>query len=208
MPAAKRDSLHFLVGTFRHPFIYTLSLDTTTGKLRCVAQSEAVGGHSWLHVSTSSRQLYCTVWGGEPRLAAYSIESENGVPVPRLINESRIAHLSGYVTSNDGAVFSASGPQCDVVDIDPATGGFASSSSKQQISLLDPEAAANGDGKHTGTLAFGGLRNGGHSADLSPDGSRLYVADMYVTLLSLTELLELTNAECNPADGTASGCIA
>jgi hypothetical protein len=164
MPAAKTDSLYFLLGTFRHPLIYTLSLDTTTGKLACVAETEAVGGHSWLHVSNSSRYLYCTVWGGEPRLAAYSIERHNGVPVPRLINESRIAHLSGYVTSNDDAVFSASGPQCDVIDIDPTTGGFASSRSKQQISLLD-SVEANGDGKHSGTLAFGGLRHGGHVSE-------------------------------------------
>ncbi len=150
-------SIHLLVGTFRHPNIFTLALSTTTGELTFCAATPACGGHSWLHVS--GRKLYCTVWSDDPTVAAYQLEGTK-YPIPRLINTASIDHLSGYVTANAGAVFSASGPQVDALTLDETTGGFLDGKAKQSISLIG--GGVNGVQKHEGQMAFGGLRHGGH----------------------------------------------
>jgi hypothetical protein len=170
LPRFINMSVHFLLGTFRHPHIFTLALSTTTGELTFCASTPARGGHSWLHVS--DRKLYCTVWGDEPILAAYDLQGEE-YPIPRLINTARIDHLSGYVTANAGAVFSASGPQVDALTIDGRTGGFTDGEARQSMSLVGGSCGNTGGedkgGKLLkGQLAFGGLRHGGHVSISSP----------------------------------------
>lgn len=152
-------SLHYLfLGTFRHPKLYTLSFDSSTRQLSNLHENDATGGHSWLHVSADGSNLYTTVWSKDPRVAAYRILlSKDGYPVVELVNEAKLTFLSGYVTANEKAVFSASGAQCDVLDIDPATGGFASTEAKQSLSFVADKTVDDG-----GVMDFGGLRNGGH----------------------------------------------
>ena len=91
-------------------------------------------------------------------------------------------------------MYSACGPQVDVFQIDEETGALKDKAAIQSFSLV-------GDGnmhKSESQMDFGGLRHGGHvskprlcmlrisassftikSCDLSPDGTKLYVADMY-----------------------------
>ncbi|KII91226.1 hypothetical protein PLICRDRAFT_62351, partial [Plicaturopsis crispa FD-325 SS-3] len=169
---------HFLLGTFRSPFLYTLSFDPQARRLALVHTATATGGHSWLHLSKDRRYLYATGWTDPPSLAAYRMVpsgKERPFPVTELINTASPRFLSGYVGANGEALFSASGPQVDVFSLDTTSGGFSSGRVLQSVSLVDGES----DGKQAeGEMDFGGLRHGGHSADLSPDGSKLYVADI------------------------------
>lgn len=89
-------------------------------------------------------------------------------------------------------MYSACGPQVDVFELDHE-GALKEQAAVQSFSLVAEEE------QHRGALPmdFGGLRHGGHvrqerhspdrqvahhvqSCDLSPDGTKLYVADMCV----------------------------
>lgn len=89
-------------------------------------------------------------------------------------------------------MYSACGPQVDVFELDEV-GALKDQTAVQTLSLR-----TEGDRhKSASQMDFGGLRHGGHvsrmldsdsqrnaddlkSCDLSPDKSKLYVADMYV----------------------------
>lgn len=162
------ETSYLLLATFRHPFVYTLAFDPSTESLQCVHVNEASGGHSWLKVSNDGKYLYTTVWSETPRVAAYRILAarESGLdhPTIRLIGQARVPFLSGYVETNalGTALYSASGPQCEVLDLDPSSGGFLGDVPKQSVSFT--RDATKDDGQ---VLDFGGLRNGGHVSAVS-----------------------------------------
>ncbi|RMZ79293.1 hypothetical protein DV737_g3527, partial [Chaetothyriales sp. CBS 132003] len=173
----------FLVGTFNTPHIYTLTLtlpstatisseNSQNSSLTVTKRHDAVGSHSWLHLTPpfntarpvpaqarghsafTRRNLYATAWTEPPSVVAYAVESPTSI---KLLGQGRTKMRSGYVTASDRAVYSAGG----------ATG--------EAISFVDATGRQEDDGS---VLDFGGLRHGAHSADLSPDGSVLYVADI------------------------------
>ncbi|TXT06162.1 hypothetical protein VHUM_03635 [Vanrija humicola] len=163
------ETYNLILGTFRSPYLYSLSFNTRSRRLELTATTQAVGGHSWLDVSPDGKTLYCTVWGEPPRVASYVL-NDDGVPSSPSV--APLKYLSGYVCSNAKAVYSAAGPQVDVFLLNAA--GQVSEAAVQSFSLV----AEADQHKGTAELDFGGLRHGGHSADLSPDGSKLYVADI------------------------------
>jgi carboxy-cis,cis-muconate cyclase len=168
---------NLLMGTFRSPYIYSVKFDTISGKLDLQTTNTAVGGHSWLDVSPDGRTLYTTNWAEPSSISSYAIEpatADKPFPTTKLLQVAPSKYLSGYVCSNDKAVYSACGPQVDVFLIDPATGALKDEPAVQSFALVSQEDMHKG----TAQLDFGGLRHGGHSADLSPDGSKLYVADI------------------------------
>ncbi|KAM0788805.1 hypothetical protein ACM66B_002892 [Microbotryomycetes sp. NB124-2] len=146
------------VGTFNTPALFTLEFDASDGSL----QSD----HS---------VLYATAWTEPPGLAAYKVvrptcSSER--PKLELINSVQTAARSGYCCSSSVAVYSAGGPTGEVFKIDTQTGAFAQEI--QKLNFVDSKGQKD-DG---GVMDFGGLRHGSHSADLSPDGKLLYIADI------------------------------
>lgn len=174
-------TFHFLVGSFNTSKIYTFAFNVSQDfkpNLHVIHRSKAQAPHSWLHLSDDKKVLYATSWTEPPGLAAYAINALNDI---KLINSVRTASRSGYVCASDRAVYSAGGASGEVFAIDPATGGFRVSS--QQTSQYDPlqklsfveDQPQRDDGS---VMDFGGLRYGAHSADLSPDGKALYVADI------------------------------
>jgi carboxy-cis,cis-muconate cyclase len=177
-------TFHFLVGTFNTPHIYTLAFSLSPDSrphLRIVHRSNAVGSHSWLHLSRDKKRLYATAWTEPPSLVAYAIEAPHEI---RQINSVQTASRSGYVCASDQAVYSAGGASGEVFAIDAKTGGFAglaagekSSSIYRPLQVLSfvDETKQKDDGS---VMDFGGLRHGAHSADLSPDGRAIYIADI------------------------------
>jgi carboxy-cis,cis-muconate cyclase len=180
------------LGTFRSPFIYTLSFDVPSRRLSLLHANAAVSGHSWLDVSGSKRVLYTTGWSDPPAVSAYSIALPTPTtphPTVELLQSVPSKYLSGYVCSNGKAVYSACGPQVDVFELDDA-GSLKMQPAVQSFALVAEED------RHKGAtqLDFGGLRHGGHvrphatsmvdvltlvkSCDLSPCGTKLYVADI------------------------------
>lgn len=109
---------------------------------------------------------------------AYAIKAPNEL---HKISSVRTAARSGYVTASDIAVYSVGGANGEVFAIDQATGGFMEFSSSAtgtgaiQVLTFVEDVPQRDDGS---TMDFGGLRHGAHSADLSPDGKALYVADI------------------------------
>lgn len=194
---------HLLMGTFRSPYLYTLTFDTATRKLNLVHTNKAVGGHNWLDVSRDGRTLYTTNWGDEPSVSSYSIVARSA-PVTQLQRTVKSKYLSGYVCSNAKAMYSACGPQVDVFLLD-ADGQLKQEAAAQSFPLVS-EAEMH---KGAAQLDFGGLRHGGHSADLSPDGSKLYVADIGRNCVWLYDVDQTTgllsfaskNAAKRPDDG-------
>ncbi|KAL1409425.1 hypothetical protein Q8F55_003408 [Vanrija albida] len=164
------ETYNLILGTFRSPYLYNLRFDTRSRKLELTKTSPAVGGHSWLDVSKDGKSLYCTIWGEPPRVASYVI-GKDGVPSSPSV--APLPYLSGYVRANGKAMYSAAGPQVDVFLLD-AAGQVRTEKAVQSFSLVS-EAERH---KGAAQLDFGGLRHGGHSADLSPDGTKLYVADI------------------------------
>jgi hypothetical protein len=164
-----------IVATFRHPYLYSLEFDEndfTENALRVIAINSASGGHSWLHLSKSKDFLYCTGWTDPPSLSAYRLVPGDEWTCPILLNQAYPKYLSGYVTANDRALYSASGPQGDVFSLDPHNGGFTTEDEGedatigpiQSFSFLDDEGRAaleRGDDVG-GIMDFGGLRHGGH----------------------------------------------
>lgn len=214
-------SYNLLMGTFRSPYLYTLGFDTAKGKLDLQHTNKAVGGHNWLDVSRDGKTLYTTNWGEIPSVSSYAIVpskgdapngTANGVPngtasaypVTELKETVASKYLSGYVCSNDKAVYSACGPQVDVFLLDKS-GQLKQEAAVQSFSLVSEDAMHKGNTQ----MDFGGLRHGGHSADLSPDGTKLYVADIgrncvwvYHVDLATGLLTEATkNIATRPDDG-------
>ena len=174
-------TFHLLVGTFHTPQLYTLTFNVVPDfppNLHVIHRSNAVGSHSWLHLSHDKKSLYATAWTDPPTLVAYSIKAPNEI---HQINRVPTAARSGYVTASDKAVYSAGGASGEVFALDPFTGGFAMAGEDagqykplQTLSFVD-EKPQKDDGT---VMDFGGLRHGAHSADLSPDGKALFVADI------------------------------
>lgn len=118
--------------------------------------------------------MYATAWTEPPGLAAYRINTPFE-PV-KLINSVTTRARSGYCCNSSVAVYSAGGPTGEVYSIDQSTGGFKKGENEvlQALSFVDQQGQRN-DGS---VMDFGGLRHGAHSADLSPDGKLLFIADM------------------------------
>lgn len=191
------SSFDLLVGTFGTPFIFTLrftpdSSDRKHGMLKVLKQHDGVGSHSWLHLNPPNkngvRNLYATAWTEPPSLAAYAIHDPSHI---ELLNTVPTKSRSGYVCASSSHVYSAGGATGEIFQIDSHTGAFTSTSSNnghlngtapsqhaiqpvQKFDFVD-NTAQQDDGS---TMDFGGLRHGAHSADLSPDGKLLYVADI------------------------------
>ncbi|KAH0381065.1 Muconate cycloisomerase 1, partial [Aureobasidium melanogenum] len=168
--------MDFLVGTFYTPKLFTLRFtpnkDISKCKLEIAQTSEAIGGHSWLSLSSDKKHLYTTVWASPPAVAAYRIE-DNHTLTP--LNSKPIRAMSGYVCSSNTALYSAGGPTGEVFSI------LSDGSLGPLIQNLEFRNQGNeNDGARTGVAHgdFGGLRHGAHSVDLSPDGKALYVADI------------------------------
>jgi len=164
--------MDFVVGTFRHPLLFTL-LFTPPSTLTIEHTSEAVGGHSWLALSPDHKFLYTTCWTSPPQVAAYDLSS--GKPIP--INTASVATLSGYVTVTADArcLMSVGGPGGEVFALEPN-----GSIGKRVQTLHFRKTGNENQGQRAGVAHgdFGGLRHGAHSVDISPDGKTAWVADI------------------------------
>lgn len=186
----------FLVGTFNTPQLYTLRFTPPTssqpksGSLEVLHRASAIGSHSWLHLSeqrqNGKRNLYATAWTDPATVVAYVVNSPTDI---QLLGSAPTRSRSGYVTASDIALYSAGGATGEVFALDPESGNVKASSAMngvssnhqssdmkplQLLSFLDEDAQRD-DGS---VMDFGGLRHGAHSADLSPDGKAIYVADI------------------------------
>ncbi|KAK5174747.1 uncharacterized protein LTR77_001830 [Saxophila tyrrhenica] len=173
--------MDFIVGTFNHSVLYTLHFtppSPTTKKeasLTLLRDHPAVAGHSWLSCSPDKKYLYATAWTKpQPSVAAYRIKS-SGREI-QFLNARHVRALPGYVCANSTHLFSVGGPTGEVFRLE-ADGGIGP--------LVQELDFVTGQGENVsekrGEVAhgsFGGLRHGSHSVDLSPDGSKLYVADI------------------------------
>ena len=174
-------TFHFLIGTFHTPEIYTFAFEVKPNSetsLRFLHRSAAIGAHSWLHISKDKKALYATAWTTPPTLVAYAINAPNDI---KKINSVNIDTRSGYITASDRAIYSVGGANGEVFAVDPSTRGFSTSSATgssdgllQKLNFVE-EKPQQDDGS---VMDFGGLRHGAHSADLSPDGSAIYIADL------------------------------
>lgn len=171
--AVAPTSYDILMGTFRSPYLYTLTFDTLQRKLSLRTINEATGGHNWLDISPDGKTLYATVWGEPPMVTSYDIVRSGEYAATSLQRSVSSQYMSGYVCSNAKAMYSACGPQVDTFLL-ADDGSLLDQPAAQSFGLLDPKEK----NKANGTMDFGGLRHGGHSADLSPDGTKLYVADI------------------------------
>lgn len=168
------QSYELFVGTFRSPKLYTVRFDVGARKLALAATSAALSGHNWLDVAKDGKTLYATCWGtGAARVTCYDIRAGEAGLTPVQATTAPSKFMSGYVVANAKALYSACGPQVDVFELDDA-GKLKSEDAVQSFALVSEDARHKG----SSVLDFGGLRHGGHSADLSPDGSKLYVADI------------------------------
>jgi carboxy-cis,cis-muconate cyclase len=196
-------AVHLLVGTFNTPAVFTLAFDPAARSLAVAAVSDATGPHSWLSLNPARTVVYATAWTAPPGLAAYRIERDPaGIPSLALLNSVTTAARSGYCCNSPLAVYSAGGPTGEVFSIDPDTGAFTEGRELQKLHFVDD----NGQQDNGGTMDFGGLRHGAHSADLSPDGKLLYIADMSVAgaVRRLDMTRELTARAAAAVAGTAS----
>lgn len=187
------NSHDILVGTFGTPYLFSLrftppSSDNPTASLKIIKQHAAVGSHSWLHLNPPNksgiRNLYATAWLEPPSIAAYAVHDSSNI---ELLNTAPTNSRSGYVCASMTHAYSAGGATGEVFALDQQTGAFTSGTSTtdgagekntispvQKLDFIDTTAQRD-DGS---TMDFGGLRHGAHSADLSPDGSLLYIADI------------------------------
>ncbi|PNS15331.1 hypothetical protein CAC42_2666 [Sphaceloma murrayae] len=165
--------MDFLVGTFRHPQLYTLHFSPPS-TLTLKSTSTASGGHSWLTLSPDQRYLYTTVWSDPPSIASYRIDSDHTVA---LLNTRPVKSLSGYVctTASGSHLISVGGPSGEVFAInkDGSIGELA-----QELAFRKAEEVNDGEREGVAHGSFGGLRHGSHSVDLSPDGKVVWVADI------------------------------
>ena len=182
---------YLIVGTANTPHLYTLAFTppTGTGEPAClegIHRSNTIGSHSWLHLRpvNSKQILYATAWTETPSLVAYAIDSPTDI---QQISKVTTTTRSGYVCASDIALYSAAGAIGEVYQIDAETGGFKLTASSvsgehqtptvplQKVDFVKTSAEQKDDGS---VLDFGGLRHGAHSADLSPNGKALYIADI------------------------------
>lgn len=185
---ASSSSAVLLVGTFRSPALYTLTLESaaaSTGtdtspspSLSVSHKSAAVGGHSWLALSPSKTSLYTTCWTSPPTVASYAIHPKNKSVT--LLNTAPVASLSGYVavTPSGRHLISVGGPTGEIFRIEDGQGPGAIGPLVQTLNFR--EGGGADDGKRDGVAhgGFGGLRWGSHSVDIAPDGRAVYVADI------------------------------
>ncbi|KXT11066.1 hypothetical protein AC579_8544 [Pseudocercospora musae] len=166
--------MDFIVGSFRTPSLWLLQFDPENSSLKIVKEHPAIGGHSWLSLSKDKKNLYTTVWAEKPCIASYKIRSE-GRDI-QFLNAKHVKSLAGYVCNNETHVFSTSGPSGEVFrkEADGSLGNLV-----QELDFVTGQGENQSEKR--GEVAhgdFGGLRHGAHSADLSPDGKSLYVADI------------------------------
>lgn len=117
-------------------------------------------------------RLYTTTWTSPPSLSSYTISHTLSTPILTYLNSVPTISRSGYVCASLTTLYSAGGATGEVFDLDPTTGSIGLE--KQKIDFREGEQQRDGGG----VMDFGGLRHGAHSADLSPDGKLLYVADL------------------------------
>ncbi len=171
--------MDFIVGTFNHGVLYTLHFTPPTAnveaQLSIIRDNPAISGHSWLSFSPDKKFLYATAWTKpKPSVAAYSVKA-SGREI-QFLNAKHVNALSGYVCANETHIFSAGGPTGEVfrIEADGSIGPLV-----QELDFVTGQgenvSEKRGDVAHG---SFGGLRHGAHSADLSPDGGSLYVADI------------------------------
>lgn len=190
------QTFDFLVGTFATPYLFSLRFSTsssetkTSGSLKILKQHDGLGSHSWLHLNPPNesgvRNLYATAWTEPSSLAAYAVRNATDL---ELLNTVATNSRSGYVCASGTYAYSAGGATGEVFAIDTNTGAFTSPSQTnghvngttkstiypaQRLDFVDTSGQRD-DGS---TMDFGGLRHGAHSADLSPDGTLLYIADI------------------------------
>lgn len=164
--------MDFIVGTFNTPELYTLRFTPGPApRLDILRKSSAIGSHSWLALSPDKQHLYATAWTEPPSIAAYSLTSGE----PELINSKPVKARSGYVCCSKTHVYSAGGPTGEVYTIG-LDGGLQDL--VQELSFVDESSATQPNSSGVKHGDFGGLRHGAHSADLSPDGNNLYIADI------------------------------
>ncbi|KID95930.1 Muconate cycloisomerase 1, partial [Metarhizium majus ARSEF 297] len=122
----------------------------------------ATAPHAWLSFAPNQKTLYAAAWD-PPSVAAYKSQLNGPFHTLEPINTKPVANSLGYVVASDSHLYSAGGATGETfhLDSDGALGDLA-----QQLEF----------GSQPGGVA--GLRSGAHSADLSPDGRTLYVADI------------------------------
>ena len=168
--------MDFLVGTFNTSQIYTLRFTPSSNSLTIIRRSPAIGSHSFLALSASNRNLYATAWLEPPSIVAYRVHREEGAAGVSLLNQKPIASRSGYVACSETHIYSAGGPSGEVFSIDAKDGSI--SEMVQTLSFVDDNEGGEPKSEDRPHGDFGGLRHGAHSVDLSPDGKRLFVADI------------------------------
>ncbi|KAL9107521.1 MAG: hypothetical protein Q9227_007623 [Pyrenula ochraceoflavens] len=175
--------MDFFVGTFNTPHIYTLRFtppdSSRSASLTILQRSAAIGSHSWLALSPSKTHLYATAWTDPPSVAAYRIPSDPSTTPLTLLNTAPTSSRSGYVCCSTTHLYSAGGPSGEVFTLNPdgSIGPLI-----QRLSFIPNQPSSTSTSPDSAATVphgdFGGLRHGAHSADLSPDGKSLYIADI------------------------------
>lgn len=166
--------MELLVGTFNTPTIYTLRFDASSQSLTILRRNPAIGSHSWLALSSSKKNLYATAWLDPPSVVSYSVHEDDSGAIVTLLNQRTVASRSGYVCCSDTHLYSAGGPSGEAFSLNIADGSIGEL--LQTLGFLDDGGSQKAEDRPHGD--FGGLRHGAHSVDLSPDGKRLFVADI------------------------------
>jgi carboxy-cis,cis-muconate cyclase len=199
---------YLVVGTFNTSELFLLSFDSKTATFKLEKTWKALGNHSWLALDPTHTILLATCWAEIPSIATYqlSIDTQTINLLHNQEIKNRSGYVTVGLGSAENGVtraYTAGGRTGEVLAVDVVTGkgtdvlqevdyisatvkltekGSLLQSSRLQ-DHLDQDRAATSSAKDaaldTGSvLDFGGLRHGAHSADLSPDGSLLYVADI------------------------------
>ncbi|KAI5253089.1 Muconate cycloisomerase 1 [Aureobasidium subglaciale] len=169
--------MDFIVGTFYTPRLFTLRFtpdkDIRKCKLEIKHTSDAIGGHSWLSLSSDKKTLYTTVWASPPAIASYKVNTDHTLTP---LNSKPVRAMSGYVCNSSTTIYSAGGPTGEIYAIDQSDGSIGPL--LQQLEFRDQ--GAENDGQRSGVAHgdFGGLRHGSHSVDISPNGKNIYIADI------------------------------
>ena len=171
-PAVHKD---LLVGTFNTPHIYTLRF-TPPSALVVVVRNPAIGSHSWLALSPSKNNLYATAWLEPPSIVSYAIEHPSGSSATvHFLNQKPVKSRSGYTCASATHVYSAGGPSGEAFVLNESDGSIGPL--VQELNFLE-KGGTPGKTEDRPHGDFGGLRHGAHSADLSPNGKQLHVADI------------------------------